>query len=353
MLMQPRITLFALLLSVVFCTQLKAQDPRFSQFYAAPLELNPAMIGVYEGKFRATANYRELYTSILSDNPFRTIAASFDMRFNVAKGDYVGVGVSALRDEVGISNYNRVRGNIGASYLKQLGGGRYATNTQYLVAGAQVGVGQRGFDFGKLWFTNQFDTEQAVIDFGASTGENFDNQNTDTYLDFNAGLLWYIVFEENRSIYFGAAAYHLNNPNISFLNDSDEILHTRYVAHAGGELPFNDNLSILPAIAIMTQNQSMSTTLGANFRYRNRDWREVAIRIGGWVHIVNQLDSGVGMDAFIIAAILETEKVNFGINYDITASSLSTANNARGAFELSVVFKQPEKSRYKAACPKF
>ena len=34
----------------------QAQDARFSQFYATPLQLNPAMIGVYEGQFRVGVN---------------------------------------------------------------------------------------------------------------------------------------------------------------------------------------------------------------------------------------------------------------------------------------------------------
>ena len=349
------LTFFLLFLVCFFySTDTKAQDPRFSQFYAAPLELNPAMIGVFQGQYRAVVNYRELYSSILGAKPFRTIASSFDMRFPALKGDIVGLGINVQKDQAGRANFNRNTANLGASYLKQLAGGRYGGYDQFLIIGGQLGIGQHGISWDNLWFSRQFDANNAFVDTSIDNGENFDAMTSDVYLNFNAGLLWYALIEDNMSIYFGGAYHHLNSPNVSFLNNADEVLHSRWVFNAGGELPFNENLSILPAIAIMGQNKSMSTTLGGNFRFTNRDWRELAIRAGAWVHVANSLESGVAMDAVILTAILEMERWNFGASYDMTASSLSEANNARGAFELSLIYIAPSKSRkLKANCPKF
>lgn len=331
-----------------------SQDPRFAQINAAPHQLNPAMIGVYEGRFRFTANYRELYNSILNSNPYRTIAASFDMRTQVMRGDYFGFGVSLMKDEVGISGYNRVQGLLGMSFMKQLGGSRYATNDQYLIAGLQLGLGQRGFDPQRLWFTNQFDAASSAVDLNRATGENFTMDKTDPYMDFNAGILWYALADDKTSIYFGGALHHVNTPNISFLEDEDEILHTRWVVHGGGEFPFTEQLSFLPSLAVMGQNQAFSTTTGGNFRYTNRDWREVALRAGAWFHFVNKLEDSFTMDAVILNAVLEVERWQFGISYDITSSSLTEANNARGAFEASLIYVHPYKSRRKALnCPNF
>jgi Type IX secretion system membrane protein PorP/SprF len=47
-----------------------AQDPQFVQFYASPLQLNPAMTGVHPGKWRVIANYREQWNSILDSKPY-------------------------------------------------------------------------------------------------------------------------------------------------------------------------------------------------------------------------------------------------------------------------------------------
>ncbi len=349
-------TLFALVFTLFILhapQQGKAQDPRLSQFYAAPLEMNPAMIGLFDGRFRLVANYRELYSSILSNHPFRTISASFDMRSRVQQGDFAGFGLSVLRDEAGISQFHRVKANVGGSYMKQLGGSRYATYDQFLIAGAQLGFGQHGLNWQRLWFSQQFVEDGGFVDYGADSGESFDKQSTGLYLDFNAGLMWYLILDRNFSFYAGGALHHLNSPNISFMDDSEADLNTRWVGHAGGEIPFTAELSMLPAIAVMGQNTYLSTTLGANFRYNNRDWKEVAIRAGGWAHLSNVLDQGITMDAFIVSAILEMERWNFGLSYDITTSRLASANNSRGAFELSLIYTHPAQWRTSVNCPKF
>ncbi len=354
--MRLNFTLFALLLISSWLAapqEAQGQDPRFSQFYAAPVELNPAMIGVYEGKYRLVANYRELYSSILGSHPFRTISASFDIRQRIQQQDYFGFGFSVLRDDAGIARFHRTKANLGASIMKQLGGSRYATYDQYLIAGAQLGFGQHGLNWQKLWFSEQFNIDGGFIDANASSGESFDKQSTGLYLDFNAGLLWYVLFDDHLSLYAGGALHHLNNPGISFIENSEDKLSTRWTAHAGGEIPFTRELSLLPAVAVMGQSTYFSTTTGGNFRYTNRDWKEVAIRAGAWVHFSNELENGMAMDAVVATAILEMERWNFGISYDITTSLLASANNSRGAFELSFIYTQPARWRNSVKCPNF
>jgi type IX secretion system PorP/SprF family membrane protein len=347
---------FNLLLSITFFGIQKgqAQDARFAQFYYAPLQLNPALTGVFEGQFRGIANYRVLYSSILGDNPFRTIGASFDFRTNVGRYDHAGFGISAVRDEAGLSGFNRTDFSLSGSYQKQIGGSRYSRNNQFLVAGAKFGLGQRGFEYDQLWFTQQFDLSNYDVNQGLDNGENFERNTTDLYVDFSAGILYYAIFGNNQSLYFGGSMHHLNEPNISFLDNNDERLPTRYVLHAGGEFPVADNISLLPAIAFMSQGPSLSTTLGANLRYSRREWQEVAIRAGLWGHIANKLEKDVHLDAMTVSAILEFEGMNFGLSYDITTSVLSEANNSRGAFEVSVIYvHRPRGRRARVDCPRF
>lgn len=347
-------------LMLVFCLVYlpgRAQDARFAQFYASPLTLNPAMTGIFAGQYRFAVNYRSLYASVLGDEAYKTLAASFDYRYRVGRQDYVGLGGIALRDQVGNSRFSRTEAGLSGSYLKHLGGGRYRRSDQYLVAGAQLGLGQRGFDAEKLWFSNQFFVDeasrQAYIDYGASSQESFADLRTDIYLDFNAGLLWYAIFDDNASMYVGGAMYHLSEPNISFLEDRDEQLYRKWVAHAGGQMPITREISLLPSIVVMGQGPAFSTTGGLNLRYSNRDWREVAIRAGVWGHVSNQRDK-TALDAIIFSTILEMERWQFGLSYDMTTSLLAGANNSRGAFELSLIYTQPEKIRQRGVtCPKF
>ena len=95
--LQPIVLLlFAL---TVVNTPTQGQDPRFSQYYASPWNLNPAMTSVFNGTWRTTLNYREQWSSILSPNPFRTYSAVGEYRRALASDDYVGFGLGVMRDE--------------------------------------------------------------------------------------------------------------------------------------------------------------------------------------------------------------------------------------------------------------
>ncbi len=346
--------LFAFVFQVSWLNSVEAQDPHFSQFYAAPSQLNPAMTGVFEGRWRFHANYRDQWRSVMETTPFRTVAAGFDMRYNIVGNDFVGIGISALADQGGTSHFRTNRGHISAAYMKQVGGGRYRTDDQYLIAGGSFGFGQNSID-NRLWFSQQYDIGAGFPITSNSSGEVFDNEDvlsSDIYLDFNAGLMYYALFGDNTSIYAGAAMNHLNSPNISLLENGNEQLYTRWIGHAGGEIPFTTELSILPAVQVMGQGPSFESTFGANFRYSNHDWYELAIRAGLWARMANTI-SGQNVDAMIVTAILEMERWNLGISYDITTSSLKEANNSRGAVELSLIYTHPAKSRIKVNCPKF
>ena len=351
--MNLRTTLFFTLIFLISITSSSlAQDPRFSQFYASPLQLNPAMTGVFEGQMRFAVNYRDQWSSILGSVPFRTVAASVDYRKYVAGGDYASIGLALLQDQAGVSHFRQTKGNLGFSYLKRLAGGGYGDGDQYLIAGAQVGAGQHSLDWGDLWFSRQYNPNTESVDLTAPSGEIQQN-NSELYMDINAGVLWYALMGDNTSIYAGGALFHINGPNVSFFDNADEILYMRWIAHAGGELPITRQLSFLPAVAVMSQGPSMEIDFGGNFRYTNHDWREIAIRAGLWNRLANKLDNGIEVDALIVTAILELDAWNLGISYDINTSSLIEASNTRGAFEVSLIYTTPEKRRSRVKCPNF
>lgn len=345
--------LFGLFALLSLCS-MQAQEARFAQFYANPMYTNPALTGVMEGQLRFTANYRELYTSILGNEGFRTISAGLDIRRPVGRGNFFGFGAQFLRDQAA-GNFTRNQGVISGSFQKKLAGGRRGP-TYFLVGGAQLGFGQQGFDVQKLWFSNQFFVDAAnrtaFIDRGLSSGEAFGQNNSGLYVDFNAGLLWYGVIDKNTSFYLGGAAYHLNEPNISSIGENDPLTR-RIVAHGGAELGLGSSgFSILPAAFVQLQGPATSITGGANFRYTQKDWQEVALRAGLWLHASNRLDQ-LAADAAIVTAVLELESLQFGLSYDLTVNDLKQSNNGRGAFEISMIYIQKANYRSKVICPTF
>ena len=90
-----------------------------------------------------------------------------------------------------------------------------------------------------------------------------------------------------------------------------------------------------------------------NIRYSNNDLNELALRAGAWTRVVNKLDKGVQVDAVTIVAMLELNRWMLGLSYDLTVSSLTRANNSRGAFEISMTYFHPEHRRSKVTCPRF
>ena len=353
-------SILTLVFTTLFSVKTMAQDAVFAQYYASPLHLNPAMMGVFQGQCRFNANYRQQWSGIFSDIPIRTIHAGFDYKVRVFDGDYFAFGINAMEDETGaISKLKNTRGNLGLSYMKQLGGDRYRSADQYLIFGAQVGMAQFQTTTDGLWFDRQYDS--ASVNYNTSLPSGEIAPRSDMFMDINAGILFYTVIDDNKSFYIGASAHHLTQPNISFLGNSTENLRRRFTVHGGGEFPLNDQLSFLPSVMATLQGPSMTTMFGGNFRYSNHDWQEVAVRVGGSYRLANQFvakadgssGSGILGDAFTITGMLELNSWIFGISYDIHTSSILKPTNGRGAWELSLIYVAPERIPYRTLCPKF
>ena len=335
-----------------FLQETAAQDPRFSQYYASPWNLNPAMTGLFNGRWRVTANYRDQWSSFLAPVPFRTYAAAFDARFEVGRDDYAAFGIGAMHDEAGTAKFQQNKIQLGGAFLKQLTGGRNRAS-HYLSAGAQLGFGQNSIDWGRLWFSRQFDSANETPDTGLPSGEPNANASTNAYLDFNAGLLWYMLFGDNGFFYAGGALHHINEPAISLVEDDSETLYSRWSGHMGGQFPLSDNFGVLPGVLVMKQGPAFETDLGINFRYSNNDLNELALRAGVWGRMGNKLDEGLQMDALTVVGMLELNRWMLGLSYDITVSGLTDANNSRGAFEVSLTYFHPGERRARIVCPKF
>jgi len=345
--------LFAAILLLSFLGESSAQDPRFSQYFASPWNLNPALNGVFNGKWRATVNYRDQWGAFLSPVPFRTYAASFEHRLQVGYGDdYASFGIGAMHDEAGTARFSQDKVQIGGAFLKQLSGGRNQAD-HYLSAGAQLGYGQNSIDWGKLWFSRQFDANSETPNTSLSSNEPNANADSKGYLDFNAGLLWYAVFENDGFFYLGGAVHHLNRPKISLAADDNETLYSRYTGHAGGQFPLNETVSLLPGVLVMSQGPAFETNLGLNLRYSNNDFNELALRAGAWARVGNKLDKGFQADAVTIVGMIELSRWMLGLSYDITISPLKQANNSRGAFEVSLTYFHPGEKRSRVVCPNF
>ncbi len=151
-----------------------AQDPQFSQFYAAPLYLNPALTGG-TGQARAGLNYRNQWPAI--DANFTTLSAYFDYFIEDKRS---GVGVIINQDREGLAGLRSTSLGLQYSYELQL------TKDLGFLPGVRVGLFNRDINFGKLTFGDQFDPVTGQL-INQSTAETFNTNSSKTFVDLSLG----------------------------------------------------------------------------------------------------------------------------------------------------------------------
>ncbi len=336
----------------LFILPLSAQDIHFSQFYLSPLNLNPAMTGVMNCNIRLVANYRNQWASVLRSNAFSTYSFSYDQRIPVGRYDYFGVGATFWGDRAGEANFSTLTGKLSLSYSKRMGGNRNFGN--YLVVGAEGGVAQRSIDFLNLRWGTQHDGEGGFDPNANSQEDKFDRDNF-LFGDLAAGLLWFMVFDENNNLYLGGSFHHLNRANQSFSTEGEDLLYSRFTVHGGGEFLMGDRFGLVPGFIVMSQGPSFELNAGTGFKFLlgNARLNYQAFQIGAWARIANRLESGILGDAAILSARFDYNSFSLGFSYDINISPLRPASNSQGAFEFALVYRICGREKRNVYCPNF
>lgn len=195
-----------------------SQDPQFSQFYANPLYLNPALAGGALAP-RATINYRNQWPSLSANFVTTTFGADvFLPNYNS------GLGVLVTMDSQGLGNLKSTEAALQYSY--QVG----INEVTSLRLGIQGGFASRTLDYFGLTFGDQYDngglTGQPSSDPFAKGGPNV------MYADFSAGAMLYSDW-----YWAGVSAHHLNRPNQAFSN-TEARLPVKASLQAGLRIPF-------------------------------------------------------------------------------------------------------------------
>ncbi|OWY25036.1 type IX secretion system membrane protein PorP/SprF [Sphingobacteriales bacterium UPWRP_1] len=300
------------LLSCIFPVKGWAQDPEFSQFYAAPAYLNPAMIG-FSWEPRIALNYRHQYPQF--GNAFLTFAASYDQHFDDLNSSF---GLSILADRAGEGGlYNTYY--INGLYAYQL---RFTDNLNVKI-GIQAGYLQQSLDWSKLVFTDMIDPTN-----GASTGSTAEQmpERTNIHrLDLGGGLAAY-----NSKFYLGASVKHVTTPSLAFTNsnDADNTLRIRSAFHAGWVFYMGKVIVDKPRFYISPN--LMFINQGRHFQVNAGTYLGKGIFFGGLMlrHTIRNAD------ALILLAGIKAGVVRVGYSYDISIAPIGTGASAH---EVSVL----------------
>ena len=318
-----------------------AQDPNFSQFFASPMTLNPAMTGKFDGVFRVAGNFRDQWPTI--NNAFVTKTASFDagiMKNRLSDIDQLGVGILAMTDRAGDGVLVTNSAAISVAFHKGLDENGY----HQIGAGFQGGYTNKRVDVSKV----DFQDELTPLGFTGVTSEIFTNQQVNvSYVDVNAGVLYNGSTNGYNSFYIGASMYHINRPKESF-QGGDYLLNTRTTIQAGGKIPVGTYNFIHFAANHSMQAQAKNTIVGGTFslNINNNEENPTNLFLGAWYRF---------NDAAIPYIGLEFNGLHIGATYDATTSSLKSASNTRGGMELSIIYiKKPvDPNTKKLNCPRF
>lgn len=336
--------------------RLSAQDPHFSQFYAAPLMVNPALAGTYEGTFRAGAIYRDQWTSAI-DDPLSTFLVSGDVTFDIASEtqrvpDKFAVGLSFYSDQVSTYDLNTNQISLYSAYHKVLN----ERKRHYLGAGIQVGMMQRSINYEDLTFGDQFN----MLDgYTLGTSEILPANNLG-HFDLGLGVNYSIAPLKGTQYYFGAGIFHVTGANISFYASDDRVdddleresvLHSRITAQAGMSMYTTPLLQFQPRLMYMGQGPHTELNLGANFRYKVEKADAQYLHFGPWIRVTDNA-LGWGMESLVLAAAYETGSLILGFSYDHNLRDIVTDRLGLNAFEISVTFIGDHENDTDI-CPKF
>ena len=342
--------LFIYTLFILFSgSTLKAQDKHFTQFYASPLTLNPALTGAFEGSYRIGTIYRDQWRQVL-DNPIKTFSLSADLRFKAPgknnKQDAIGLGLMFFNDKVSVVDFSTTQIAISIAYHKSLG----ANNRQFLTLGGQLGLTQRNVNYESLQFHDEFD---GITGYTGTTLEDLPSNNF-AFADYNVGLNYTAQFGRSGRLFAGAALHHFLQPTISFYgtgNDGDK-LYSKLNAQLAGSIPLNrDNrVSLLPRLLVAVQGPHMEINAGANIRTAMGRYGSSALHLGTWVRPVRNND-GIGVDALVALLGFEVNGVLIGASYDLNLRALQ-AKQRQSAFEISITYLGNYDNE-EIVCPKF
>jgi type IX secretion system PorP/SprF family membrane protein len=325
------IRLLSTMALTTLAVSLYAQDPRFSQYFASPMTLNPALTGNIDGSFRIAANYRQQWWS--TGDPFNTASLSFEQRLledRLGENDRLGIGGLLMMDNSMAGGLRSTYGGVSVSYLKGLG------ERHRLGVGFQTVYGNRVVDYNKLSFYNQFD----VNGFNTSlpSGEMALSAMQPT-IDFNAGVLYHYEDDLSR-LYAGFSMYHITRPKQTVMDDPLTRIPYRYTAHMGGMFLSGENMRFTFHGLWQQQAKASEFTAGGAVGYDLGE--KNTFYLGAWYRV---------KDSFYPYVSYVRNGMQFGLTFDLLTSSLKQASPRNGSVELSFVFNNPSSQFFRRALP--
>lgn len=295
-----------------------AQDPQFSQYYQVPLYLNPGFAGITSQQ-RVSIAHRVQWPNL--PQAFATYAASYDIFVDELRS---GFGILATTDKMGTAGWRTTNFSLLYSYKVKI------NDKLVFSPGLSFGYGFNGLDRSRLRLGDGLEYGNISLD------DALLRLNNQQYFDFGSGFLLY-----SRALWVGAAFAHMNQPNISILNDESR-LPMKITVHGGARLSLARNTFrkrterssyLTPSFIYRKQGPISQLDLGMNYHID-------PVSVGLWYRgkpFGQSLSGSVAHDAFVFTMGLYLKNLTIGYSYDFSISELSAASG--GAHEITLVYE--------------
>lgn len=331
--MKKLIVIHCIILLSVCINKVYAQvDPHFSQYYAYPLWLNPALTGIVDGDMRFTANVKNQWAGI--GDGYKTAAFSGDFRTS----DKVALGFNIINQSAGSAGYNYFAGYGSFAYQIAVSQNGY----HKVNFGLQAGLINRSVDVSKLQFDDQY-TPGLGYDPTIQSSDNLAVTNGIIF-DASAGVFYYNGDPSaNINVFGGVSASHLAPSKEVTADGFSSRLPFRYTVHGGLRIRASNFADITPHAIYVGEQKNKIIAAGLNVEFKMQE--NYSFILGG-MYRVN--DAAVANTGFHLKNMI------IGMSYDFNNSLLQPALNRQGGYEvsLSYVFTHRLASR-EQVCPRF
>jgi len=310
-------------IAIQFCcilSVLKAQDVELSQYWTAPLHINPAMAGISVGP-RASVNYRNQWPELGDgfNGGFTTYMAGVDGYIPKA---HSGIGLLYTGDYIanGLLSTNKVTLSYAfqIKFSKKLG----------LRLGIEGSFIHRRIKWNDLTFSDMINPYTGFynnVNVPNATAEPIPQRLNTFGGDAGFGLLLF-----NDKFYAGFSMRNAIMPKESFYTNSTAKAPFRFIVHAGANFNikhariYKYNIFVSPNVLFANQAKNIQFNAGLMGGVS-------LVYFGAWFRYAFR-----NPDAVIAVLGIRKGKFRLGYSYDITISKL--AGKTGGSHELSLIF---------------
>ena len=333
--MKLRLPIIIALFSVMAIVVHAQNEIHFTQFEMAPIQLNPALAGDFQGTYRIGGIYRDQWFTAVQESSSSFKTADLFVDVNVIRGlrkqDWVSVGLGySVVDKAGsIGSTSDNNGGLSNSFFNM--GAAYHLANKKRSNILSIGV-QRSSVSTKITTLQIEDDRFGLVNNSISEDARMFNEMQmdgaleNSFSDWQFGLVYNRRGKES-DFKIGLSASRLFNARFTaggLRSDIDPLIaaFAEYKMAMGG-----NGMWIKPSLLYMTQGPASELAIQG--------------RVGRPMNENLSINAGLGMrmgDAVQVLLGAEFKQYKIGASYDINFSGLTAASSTVGGFELALIY---------------